>query len=70
MIGERRGRSCPFGHIKRNLKTDSFMLRGQDGVGAETSILATCFDLRRMMTLVGIRALIEKLRGFAVPAMA
>jgi hypothetical protein len=60
----------PFGHIKRNLKTDSFMLRGHDGVGAETSILATCFDLRRMMTLVGIRALIEKLRGFAVPAMA
>ena len=60
----------PFGHIKRNLKTDSFMLRGQDGVGAETSILATCFDLRRMMTLVGIRALIETLRGFAVPAMA
>jgi hypothetical protein len=39
-------------------------------VGAETSILATCFDLRRMMTLVGIRALIETLRGFAVPAMA
>jgi hypothetical protein len=60
----------PFGHIKRNLKTDSFMLRGQDGVGAETSILATCFDLRRMMTLVGIRALIETLRAIAVPAMA
>jgi transposase len=60
----------PFGHIKRNLKTDSFMLRGQDGVGAETAILATCFDLRRMMTLVGIRALIETLRGLAVPAMA
>jgi hypothetical protein len=60
----------PFGHIKRNLKTDSFMLRGHDGVGAEASILATCFDLRRMMTLMGIGALIEKLRGFAVPAMA
>jgi transposase len=57
----------PFGHIKRNLKTDSFMLRGKDGVQAETSLLATCFDIRRMMTIVGITALIEKL---AVPAMA
>src|SRR5215472_14003442 len=42
----------PFGHIKRNLKTNSFMLRGQQGVRAECSILATCFDLARMMTLV------------------
>ena len=59
----------PFGHIKRNLKTDSFMLRGKDAVQAETSLLATCFDLRRMMTLVGIGALIEKLRAVAVPAL-
>jgi len=59
----------PFGHIKRNLKTDSFMLRGRDGVQAETSLLATCFDLRRMMTIVGISALIEKLTALAVPVM-
>jgi transposase len=57
----------PFGHIKRNLKTDSFMLRGRDGVQAETSLLATCFDLRRLMTILGISGLIEKLRAFAVP---
>jgi transposase len=59
----------PFGHFKRNLKTDGFMLRGREGVQAETSLLATCFDLRRMMTILGISALIEKLRVFAVPAM-
>lgn len=59
----------PFGHIKRNLKTDGFMLRGRDGVQAETSLLATCFDLRRLMTIVGIGALIDKLRVAAVPAM-
>jgi hypothetical protein len=59
----------PFGHIKRNLKTDGFLLRGKDGVQAETSLLATCFDLRRMMTILGISCLIEKLRMFAVPAM-
>ena len=60
----------PFGHIKRNLKTDSFLLRGQPGVQAECSILATCFDLRRMMTLVGVSALIDWLKGSAAPALA
>jgi hypothetical protein len=60
----------PFGHIKRNLKTHSFMLRGQQGVQAESSILATCFDLARMITLVGSAALIEWLKGFATPALA
>lgn len=60
----------PFGHIKRNLKTDGFMLRGKEGVQAESSLLASCFDLRRMMTIVGITALIEKLRASTVPAFA
>jgi len=60
----------PFGHIKRNLKTNSFMLRGQQGVQAESSILATCFDLARMMTLVGITALIDRFKGPAAPALA
>jgi hypothetical protein len=56
--------------MKRNLKTDGFMLRGRDGVQAETSLLATCFDLRRVMTIVGISALIENLTALAVPVMA
>lgn len=59
----------PFGHVKRNLKTDSFMLRGKEGVQAETSLLATCFDLRRLMTIIGISALIEKLTELRVPAL-
>ena len=59
----------PFGHIKRNLKTDSFTLRGKEGVQAESSLLATCFDLRRMMTILGISVLIEKLKLTAAPAM-
>jgi transposase len=60
----------PFGHVKRNLKTDSFMLRGKDGVAAETSLLMTCFDLRRVMTILGISTLIEKLTELRVPALA
>ena len=59
----------PFGHIKRNLKVDAFLMRGRDGVNAETSLLATCFNLARMITLLGISGLIAKLR-FCTPALA
>jgi len=58
----------PFGHIKRNLKTDGFLLRGRTGVNAETSLLATCFNLARMITILGVSELIGRLRGFKVPA--
>ena len=59
----------PFGHIKRNLKTDGFLMRGQTGVNAETSLLATCFSLARMMTLLGVCGLIEKLIALRAPAL-
>ncbi len=55
----------PFGHIKRNLKVDAFLLRGRDGVKAEASLLASCFNIRRMISIIGIRALIEKLKNLA-----
>ena len=52
----------PFGHIKRNLKTDGFLLRGLNGVQAETSMLATCFNIARMITLLGgVPELIQRL---------
>ena len=56
----------PFGHIKRNLKTDGFLLRGRSGVQAETSILCTCFNISRMITLFGVEGLIKRLRGLAL----
>ncbi len=43
----------PFGHIKRNLKFDAFLLRGRDGTLAEMSLVATCFNVRRMISLLG-----------------
>ncbi len=51
----------PFGHIKRNLKTDAFLMRGLEGVGAETSLLATCFNLVRMISILGVSGLMGKL---------
>lgn len=53
----------PFGHIKRNLSFSSFLLRGLDGVRAEASILATCFNLRRMITIYGVPQLIQILKS-------
>ena len=53
----------PFGHMKRNLGAGQFMLRGREKVNAELSILSTCFNIARMMTIIGIPMLIAKLNS-------
>jgi transposase len=60
----------PFGHIKRNLKTDAFLLRGTDGVQAETSLLATCFNVARMITIFGVSVLQDKLATLRMEPVA
>jgi hypothetical protein len=52
----------PFGHIKRNLGVQAFLLRRLAGVRAEAAIFSTCFNIARMMTLVGVGTLLPKLR--------
>lgn len=42
----------PFGHMKHNLGAGQFMLRGKDKVNAEVSILSTCFNIARMITIL------------------
>jgi len=51
----------PFGHIKKNLQTDAFLMRGNDGVQAETSLLATCFNITRMISILGVVGFIGKM---------
>ena len=51
----------PFGHIKRNLGVTSFLMRGIKGAKAEMSVMATCFNMVRMINLLGVSGLIEKL---------
>lgn len=51
----------PFGHIKRNLKVNAFLLRGLDGVKAEMSLLASCFNISRMITILGVEGLVKEL---------
>lgn len=52
----------PFGHIKRNLGINTFLCRGLETVKAEMSIFTSCFNIRRMITLLsGVENLVIKL---------
>lgn len=50
----------PFGHIKRNLGVDSFLLRGLAGVRAEMSIMCSCFNIARLIGMFGVSGLIGR----------
>ena len=63
---KRNGIERIFGYIKRTLKVIQFMLRGKEGVDAEMSILGTCYNLRRMMSIIGVVELIGRLRQVGV----
>jgi transposase len=47
----------PFGHLKRNLGAGQFLLRGLAGVRAEMSLLASCFNVARLIGLWGVAGL-------------
>jgi transposase len=53
----------PFGHIKRNLGVQAFLLRGLEGTKAEMALLTSCFNIRRMMSILGVQKLVEVLGG-------
>ena len=43
----------PFGYIKKVIGFGQFSLRGRHGAQAEAAMVATCFNLTRMITLLG-----------------
>ena len=51
----------PFGHLKHNLGFRSFLLRGLSGVRAEAALATTCFNMTRMIKLIGIQPLLARL---------
>jgi len=54
----------PFGHIKHNLGMRNFLLRGNEGAQAEISTVATCFNIVRMITILGgVQAFIAAVQG-------
>jgi transposase len=56
----------PFGHFKRNLGAGYFLLRGLTGVRAEMAMLAGCFNIRRLITLLGVEGLKMQLEHCAL----
>lgn len=52
-----------FGHIKRNLGVNAFLMRGLEGVGAEMSLLASCFNVTRMINIMGVSGFIGAVTG-------
>lgn len=62
IYGIRKQKSeLPFGHIKHNLKVSGFLLRGLAGVKAEMAVLASCFNIVRMINVLGVSRLITLL---------
>lgn len=57
----------PFGHIKRNLKVDAFLLRGTDGARLEMSLLTSCFNISRMIGIFGVKGFIQQMRESLLP---
>lgn len=54
----------PFGHIKRNLGITQFLIRGKDGARAESAMGSVCFNVTRMITLLGgVQAFMKALPG-------
>lgn len=57
----------PFGHIKHNLGVASFLLRGLAGVKAEFSIMTSCFNIARMISLLGTEKLVDSIAAMMIP---
>jgi transposase len=51
----------PFGTIKRQMRQDYFLLRGQEKVSGETSLTLLAYNLKRVLKLQGVEQLIEAL---------
>jgi transposase len=51
----------PFGHIKHNLQMRAFLLRGLSGARTEAALAATAFNLTRVIKMIGIAELIQRM---------
>ena len=53
----------PFGTIKRGWGFDYMLLKGMEKVDAEFQLIATAYNLRRVINIFGVRILLEKLEA-------
>ena len=64
IIGLRRSTvEHPFGSIKQWMNQGAFLMRGLEKVRAEISLTALAYNLRRVLILVGFRALMAAVAG-------
>jgi len=53
-----------FGHFKNNLGAGAFLLRRLEGVNAELNLLASCYNIARMINLLGgVQMAVDKIRA-------
>jgi len=53
----------PFGTIKQSMDGRSFLLRTFEKVGAEVSLLALAYNIKRVLNILGITTLLDMLRA-------
>ncbi len=53
----------PFGSIKQWVNQGAFLMRGLEKVRAEFSLTALAYNLRRVLTIPGVRPLLTAVRG-------
>jgi hypothetical protein len=56
----------PFGIVKRQWGYDHVLLKGIDKVEAEANLIFLCYNLKRVIKILGINALIEKIKAFSL----
>ena len=53
----------PFAHMRANLGINSFLLRGIKGVQAEMSLIGNAFNVRRIISILGVEGFINKIQS-------
>jgi hypothetical protein len=56
----------PFGVVKRQWGYDHFLLKGIDKVEAESNLIFLCYNLKRVINILGINILIKRLREISL----
>ena len=53
----------PFGSIKQWMNQGAFLMRGLENVRGEFSLTALAYNLRRVLNILGVNAMIAAVRG-------
>jgi len=56
----------PFGVVKRQWGYDHVLMKGIDKVEAESNLIFLCYNLKRVINILGVNALIKRLKEIAL----